>query len=225
MSFGLTLFLFRTQNTPVQNYLLGLLALFFLATAIRSPGIPYSYYFQRYWWSEVALIILLILVLSCRATTTTSKQRLWAESLVVSTILVQTLLFNTTSTIYTETGSKTTRDLQAFAEFIKEEVDHLAFTSNVSPEFTSGVIIPLRYHFELKISRIDLSTSLPDEMQGISLISDVPCAAGTEIASRKIAIKRLRNVGDMSLGAWVNDDRSIYVCEPKRIYRNAMVDE
>jgi hypothetical protein len=153
VSLGLTLFLFKFRSTSIQIYYFLILTIFLLSVALRSPGIPYSYYFQRYWWSEICLLIFLILATSSKENEVTPKNQkglhLYRNSLVFITILCQGLAFNLNSTNFTETGSDTTNELGVLSRYLKSETSELAFTSEVSPEFTSAIIIPLRYHFQI----------------------------------------------------------------------------
>ncbi len=217
ISLGFTLFLFKFKNTYIQMYFFALLTLCLLAVALRSPGIPYSYYFQRYWWSEVCLIVFLILVTSSYQNNVTQKNltrnSLLRNSLVFLTILCQGIAFNLNSTKFTETGSSTTIALGQLSRYLTFQTTDLAFTSNVSPEFTSGVIIPLRYHFQNKISRIDTAGLNNSTFNKTQLISDTPCAGDTQLYFQNIPIQRLRGIGDFSLGSWILEERLVYVCK------------
>jgi hypothetical protein len=127
--------------------------------------------------------------------------------------LCQGLAFNLNSTNFTETGSDTTNELGVLSRYLKSETSELAFTSEVSPEFTSAIIIPLRYHFQIKISRIDTPLLSSSSINELKIISDAPCATSAQLYSQVIPIRRLRGVGDFGLGNWIREERPVYVCE------------
>ena len=214
-SFGFSLLIMLSNHSKNKSYFLGLFGLFIVATSVRSPGIPYSYYFQRYWWSEVGVIVLLLLVdasLGSGEKKQTEKSNLITKWLVFLTILMQVLLFDITLTNKTETGSETFKSLQVLAKDLGAQKSDIVFSSDTPPDFTSAVVVPLRYYFGLHVSRVqDLVTFRSTNRQAI-FIQSIPCRQSTEVIHQAIPVYRLRGVGNGSLGQWYRFTTQVYVC-------------
>jgi hypothetical protein len=213
-SFFTSIFLLRRPQHSYEILLYLCLLFFILSIALRSPGLPYSYYFQRYWWSEIALILwLLICLSSLNKQLLLSKFRISYSFLIVFlSILLLIFTFDKQISANVEGGTLTSNN---FSNLIVNKLDYeatLLVSRSADPSFISQIIIPLRYYFGQKIS-LRPNDDLQDiNRKKIQIISDVECEKTFSQQSIDFQILRLRGVGAKSFGSWVEENRRVFIC-------------
>jgi hypothetical protein len=213
-SFFVSIALLRSPKDEIQSLLYLTLVFFILATAARSPGIPYSYYFQRYWWSEVGLLFwLLICLTSANHRISFLKRSFPVSFLVISlTISFQVSTFGRAIVANTEGGTLTSN---AFSEFVSQNLTPgavLLISETAEPSFISQVVVPLRYYYDVKISTAPNSNYQAFNKRGVQIVSDVDCSAMGRQKTTDIPVLRLRDVGSKSFGSWIMETRRVYLC-------------
>ena len=212
-SFGIILSFIRFSSNKLQKLIFLAFCFFAVSTAIRTPGIPYSYYFQRYWWSEVALFVYFAIVFTDVKSFSWLNMRIsnrFVQGLVFLTIIFQIFTFDWRLVQHIEVGRK---DNSAFSLIAKSNSvdEYFAVRPDLEPSFISQVIVPLKYTYQVKISRLDFLNQLGVPRSKIRIIQDKECSSRS-YGEFSLDIFRLRSIGNRSAGIWYFGKQNIYMC-------------
>jgi hypothetical protein len=208
-SFGLSLMLVRAKVHDFNGMLLTALVVSLVFATIRNPGVPMTYFYERYWWSEIALILLFLIAGSLTFKTTKVLFLRFTSLILVLSSFVNVVVFDRTITELTEGVSE--RDLMGLVEKINDLGSReIFFVDTEAYGWLSQYVVPLRYSFGLRLTGIN-DTS-PQPPPGSLLLSPRPCQVNQELIGHLMTSPRLSKFSEQGLGSWVRYETIVFVC-------------
>jgi hypothetical protein len=211
-SFGLSVLLLKVKYDSLHSmFLLGLVASLVFAL-VRNPGIPISYFYERYWWAEISLIILLLIGNSLIFQNGQNTAPKWVARVLIFSSVLNVIVFDRTIIEATEGGSQA-----AFKTIVRElrtqGDNEIYFSKEDDIWWLSQIVVPLRYSFGVRITELEPPNSnLPSHAL---LIASKPCALPLEYVTIPMEIYRLGKYVGLVQG-WVNYTQYVYICKLPR---------
>lgn len=209
-SFGLALILIRVKPNGSHRMLLTALGVSLIFATIRNPGIPYSYFYERYWWSEIALILLFLIAGSLNIEVTKVSILRFASSILVLSSIFNVIAFDRAITELTEGVSE--RDFVGLVRQVNSLESKEIFYEVQDIGWLSQIIIPLRYSYGMKMSEL----SEEDNRVHGYLISSIGCQAGQQLFTQVWQVPRLRRFTEQGLEKWISYEYTVFVCNLNR---------